>query len=214
MKTVCAVINENELRNKNAIQLIKESGAFGNGEERINFAPIERHSALLRHVTSEIIDLIWENGDHSDLLQQVQGWCGMPVTGQSLACALAQQAGDAGETFALEYIFPRALMRNGITSFIFSRHKPKKGENWLIVEDVLLNFKLVGDVRLLVEGYGAHAVGVVCFCNSTGQSSWSPTEEITLPIISLMTCAEDGTTFPTSEPELGTKSTRTYRVVQ
>lgn len=207
-KTVCEVIDENALKNKNAVELLKESGAFSHGEGGINFAPIERHSALLRHVASEIIDLIWENGDHSDILQQTQGWCGMPVSGQALACVLAQQAGDSGETFALECISPQPVSVHQNMEFI--RHKPKRGQKWFIVTDVLRDFDTANELSLLLAEYHSSAVGIVCFCNITGTSIWStPADGVERPIISLVT-GSDGVMGCAKEPELGTKTTRSH----
>lgn len=166
------------------VHLVKSAeriiGAWGAGSVT-DFARFERHSQILWHVAHELIELIWAR-EEEEILEGVKGFCGVPVSGQALACALAQEAGAMGENFALEYIFPQGNYED----YYFSRHKPVKGEKWLIVDDILYELSRVREIISLLEGYRSSVAAIVCFCNYGNGTSFSHKNGIEIPIISLV----------------------------
>lgn len=152
------------------------------GDVYANFAKLEEHGPMLRHVARELLDKT-ESIDAS--LFDATGFCGAPMGGLALAATLATQSQK-------QYIFPEKKITALATAdsreeslLVFDRHEPQEYGRYIIVEDVCNNFSTTADLVALIEKFGACVVAVMCFLNRSLEhdNEFQPRERLVLPII-------------------------------
>lgn len=167
------------------------------GEVYVNFAKAEEYPALVQHFAIALFgkayDQLHSAGERANLTNAA-GFCGAPEGGKTLAAMLALHAHSIG-CHCDRYIYPEKKTVSKATDasrdkseLAFGRHEPSSGEGWWIVEDICNNFSTTSQLVKLIESYGAHVAGILCFLNRslTVDTDFSFQGNPPLPVISLV----------------------------
>lgn len=143
-----------------------EKGRQFVGDVYVNFAMAERHGQILSRMALMVRDKILELSAFKQIpLSEATGFCAAPLGGMLFASTLAG-------AFGRQCIYPEKKVisvatetSREVSRLEFSRHEPKRGESWWIVEDVCNNFSTTFDLIKLIGEYGARVIGIICFLN-------------------------------------------------
>ncbi len=166
------------------------------GEVYANFAKAERHATVLGYFAQKMFDAAHRALALPDrhLLATVTGFCAAPEGGKALACRLADAALAVGYP-CTQYIYPEKRVTAVATpesreesELVFDRHEPEPDESWWITEDVVNNASTTAAMVALIESYGAHVAGIICFLNRSlvVGDTFSPRSGRVLPVIALV----------------------------
>ena len=145
-----------------------EEGKQWVGDEYINFAKVEKQAIALDFVADKLVCTLLAREDISGELTDNVVFCGAPEGGKALAVAISQML----KKKRAQYIFPekkvialKTKISREVSELVFDRHVPEKGDRCWIVEDICNNFGTTAKLIALIEKYGAHVLGILCFLN-------------------------------------------------
>jgi orotate phosphoribosyltransferase len=171
--------------------LVGYTGRYGDekkqyvGDVYANFAKIERSGAALDLVSNDLRLKILQNLGKD----KISGFCGAPEGGKALAATMA-----SFNRSTYSYIYPdrkvtklKSESTRETVEFVFGRHEPIRGENYVIVEDICNNFSTTDELIRIIMNYGAYVLGIVCFLNrSMGVNNYYHFGTQTIPVVALV----------------------------
>lgn len=153
------------------------------GFEYANFAMAEEHPRVLRwcaaRLTVEIISVL--------PLTNIDALCGMPEGGKALGVALSLETCRRYIFAERETIAVKTETSREKSRLLFSRHRPKKKERVVIVEDVVNNMSSADELIQRIHEAGATVQAVTCFLNrSPDYNAVYPSEFGDIPIVNII----------------------------
>lgn len=149
------------------------------GKIYANFAKADQYPWVLNSLAIDLADKIPDELDCSLLVAA-------PMGGIKLAEALGCQI-NVRVIFAEKKVMALATEHGREQACLeFKRYEVNPGDRVFIVEDVCNNFSTTQELIKLIESRGATVVGIVCFLNRSGKSSYHREDsDVEIPVFAL-----------------------------
>lgn len=147
-----------------------EEGKNYVGEAYFNYAKVEEQPQFHDIFTAAISRLMTRPRFNIDVPDRVFG---MPMGGLFLSCGIAKYLSCISGFMEKLVLQVKTDTSREVSSVIFGRHEPEKGDKIVLVEDVVNNFSTTGEAINVCLQKGVRVLAIVCAVNR----SWPLREE-------------------------------------